>query len=193
MDGRAVGVLLRISRYGHFDVGEPFDAGNEIGGIAITSGVRRVAFTDAADRIAAQRHDVTHAGSTIIADHAVDLIACRRNASEMGRRYECSLGQNAFDRAVGAFTSGAARAISHGDEMGPQRRQPRNRFPQCAFHLLGLGWKEFERDPNAALVGCMHKPARAGQGIHSGHLAHDGLGQRYSLIAPQPERHRDAA
>ena len=88
LDRRAVGMLFRIGRDRDLDVGQALDAGDEIGGIAIAAGMRRVALAETADRIAAQRHDVAHARRAIAADHGVDLVAGGGDAGEMRRRRE---------------------------------------------------------------------------------------------------------
>ena len=130
----------------------PLDAGDEIGAVAIAAGMRRVALADAADRIAAQRHDVAHAGRAIVADHVVDLVAGRRHAGQMRRRRERGLGQDALDGRVRALARRAAGAVGDRDEVGRERRQPRDRFPQRLLHLLGLRREELERDADAASV-----------------------------------------
>ena len=69
LHGRAVRMLFRIGGDRHLDIGEPLDAGDQIGAVAIAAGMRRISLADAADRIAAQRHDVAHARGAIVADH----------------------------------------------------------------------------------------------------------------------------
>ena len=117
LDGRAVRMLLRIGRDRDLDVGDALDAGDEIGGIAVAAGMRRVALADAADRIAAQRHDVAHAGVAIAADHGVDLVARRGDAGEMRRRRQRGLGEDALDGRVRALAGRAAGAVGHRDEV----------------------------------------------------------------------------
>jgi hypothetical protein len=77
---RAVRMLFRIGRDRHFDIGNPLDAGDEIGAVAIAAGMRRIAFADTAGRIAAQRHDVAHACLCIGFDDRVDIAARRGDA-----------------------------------------------------------------------------------------------------------------
>ena len=143
-DRRTVGMLFRIGRHRYFEVGEPLDAGDQIGGVAVAAGMRRVLLAGAGQRIAAQRHDVAHAGLGISADHGVDLGAGRGDASEMRRRRQHGLGEDAFHRRVGALARRAAGAIGDGNEIRLERRQPADRLPQRLFHLRGLGRKEFK-------------------------------------------------
>ena len=142
-------MFFRVGRDRHFDVGNALDAGDEVGGVAVAAGMRRIALARPAGRIAAQRHDVAHAGLRIGGDHRINLRAGRGDAGEMRRRRQHGLGEDALDRRVGALARRAAGAIGHRDEIGLKRRQPRDRFPQRLLHFRGLGRKEFERDANA--------------------------------------------
>jgi hypothetical protein len=124
-------MLFRIGGDRHFDVGDALDAGDEVGGVAIAAGMRRVALAEAAGRIAAQRHDVAHARLRIGGDHRIDLGARGRDAGQVRRRRQQGLGENALDGGVRAFAGRAAGAISDGDEIRLQRRQPPDRVPQA--------------------------------------------------------------
>src|SRR5262245_18885722 len=86
----------------------------------------------------------------IIRDHAVDLLARCRYAGEMRGGRQRRLRQNPLDGRVRALARRSAGAVGDRDEVGAQRRKPCDRFPKRRFHLLGLGWKEFERDVDAA-------------------------------------------
>ena len=94
LDGRAVGMLLGIGRDRDLGVALPLDAGDQIGGVEVAAGMRRVALADAAERIAAQRHDVAHAGRHVARDHRVDVLArvaatqvrCAAGISEVSAR-----------------------------------------------------------------------------------------------------------
>src|SRR6516165_9542303 len=99
-DRRTIGMLLRIGRHRDFDVRDALDAGDEIGGVGIAAGMRRVFLTGAADRIAAQRHDVAYAGLRVSADHGVDLIAGRCDAGQMRRRRQRGFAEDALHRHV---------------------------------------------------------------------------------------------
>ena len=86
-------MFFRIGRDRDFEVGDALDAGDEIGGVAIAARMRRVALADAANGIAAQRHDVAHAGLRIGVDHRVDVGAGRGDAGQMRRRRQHGLGR----------------------------------------------------------------------------------------------------
>ena len=147
-------MLLRIGRDRDLEIGDALDAGDEIGGVAIAVGMRRVALADAAERIAAQRHDVAHARRHIGCDHLVDLGAGRRHAGEMRGGRERRLGEDALDRRVGALAGRAAGAVGDRDEVRRERREPRDRLPQGLLHLLGLRREELEGDADARVRGC---------------------------------------
>ena len=78
---------------------------------------------DAARRIAAQSDDVAHADVPIAADHIVDFLARRRDASEMRGRLHIGFAGDARDDGVRAFARGAAGAIGHRNEFRMQRRE----------------------------------------------------------------------
>ena len=149
-DRGTVRMFLRIGRHRHFEIGEALDAGDQIGGIAVAAGMRRVRLAGAAKRIAAQRHDMAHAGLRIGADHRIDLGAGRGDASQVRRRRQHGLGEDALDGGVGALARRAAGAIGDGDEIRLERRQPADRLPQRLLHLRGFRRKEFERHADAA-------------------------------------------
>ena len=54
-------MLLGVCRDRDLEIADPPDAGNEVGGILVSTRMRNVGRADAARRIAAQGHDVTHA------------------------------------------------------------------------------------------------------------------------------------
>src|SRR5579885_289808 len=56
-----VRVLFRIRGNRDFKVGYALYAGDEVGGVTVAAGMRRVSFVEAAGRVAAQRHDMAHA------------------------------------------------------------------------------------------------------------------------------------
>src|SRR5262249_11982303 len=165
----AVRRLFRIGGDRHLDVGEALDAGDQVGSVAIAAGMGRVAIAGAADGIPAQRHDVAHAGATVVADHRVDLLAGRGDAGEMSRRGERSLRQDALDGRVRALARGAARAVGDRDEIRLERRKAGDRVPQRLFHLLGLRREELEGDADAALPAiaeALDEAAGARLGLH---------------------------
>src|SRR5262249_37870077 len=128
--------------------------------------MRRVFLVDAADRIAAQRYDVAHAGRAIVADHGVDLGAGGGDAGEMRGRGERSLAKDALDGCVGALAGRTAGAVGHRHEIGFERREPGDGFPKGLFHLLGLRREELGGDADAALGAGAHEAAGARLGIH---------------------------
>ncbi len=92
--------------------------------------MRRVSRAGAAQRVAAQRHDVAHAGVVIIAHDGVDFLARRGDAGEMRGRRQRRLVEDALDGGVRALARRAAGAVGHRDEIRRQRRQPLDRLPQ---------------------------------------------------------------
>ena len=129
----------------------------------------------------------------IVADHVVDLLAGRGDAGEMRGRRQRGLGQDALDGRVGALARRAAGAVGHRDEIGLERRQPRDRLPQRLLHLLGLRREELERDADAALVAGVTKRLRADGGAHHATSRAAGAASTQTGIAGEPERHRDLA
>ncbi len=62
-DRGAVRMFFRIGGDRYFDVGDAFDAADKVGGIFIAAWMRRETLADRRQRIAAQRHDMAHAGA----------------------------------------------------------------------------------------------------------------------------------
>ena len=148
-----VGMLLRIGRHRHFEIAmRALDAGDQIGGIAVAARMRRILRARPAGRIAAQRHDVAHAGVVIIAHDGIDVLARRCDAGQMRGRRQRRLRENALDRRVRALARRAAGAVGDRDEIRRQRRQPLDRLPQDLFHLRRLRREEFERHLDAAAL-----------------------------------------
>ena len=146
-DVRAVGMLLRIGRDRHFDVGDALDAGDQIGA---RSGSRRDAARISPPtppvgsprsatmwRTPASRYDWITASISALG---------RGDAGQMRGRRQRGLGQDAPHRGVRALARRAAGAIGHRDEIRRERREPRDRLPEILLHLLGLRRKELERD-----------------------------------------------
>ena len=96
-------MLFRIGGNRNLDIGDALDPGDEIGGIAIAARMRCVAFSNTAKRIAAQCDDMAYARPRVRLDHCVDLGAGGGDASQMGRRRQHCLSENALDRCVGAL------------------------------------------------------------------------------------------
>jgi hypothetical protein len=91
--------------------------------------MRRITLADAAGRIAAQRHDMAHAGLRIAANDVIDFVARGADAGEMRGRRQRRVGDDALDGRMSALARGAARPIGDGDEVRPQRREPLDRVP----------------------------------------------------------------
>jgi hypothetical protein len=135
----ALRMPFEVGRYRHFGIGKALDAGNMVGGITITPGMRRITLAHPADRV---RRAALRCGALrppIIADHGIDLLAAGGDAGEMGGGLERGLDQN-----PGTLERGAAGAIGYRNKIGPQWRQPRDGFPERALHLLGLRRKKLE-------------------------------------------------
>ena len=133
--------------------------------LLVAVGMRRVALAGAAERIAAQRHDMADAG--LRHRRAITASISARvggDAGQMRGRRQRGLGEDAFDGRVGALARRAAGAIGHRDEGRPQRRQPRDRLPQRLFHLRGFRREESKETrilrgmpaDEAAWAGCVH-------------------------------------
>ena len=113
-------MLLRIGRDGNLEIADALDAGDQIGGILIAARMRSVTRAGAAGGIAAQRHNVAHAGVAVVAHDGVDLFARRRHAGEMGGRRQRRLRQYALDRRMRALARSAAGAVGDRDEIAAQ-------------------------------------------------------------------------
>src|SRR6266404_6113892 len=83
-------VNLGIGGDTDLEIGDALQSPDEIGGISVAAGIRRV-MLDAARRITAQRNDVADPGLPVTMRHGIDLGSGRGNASEMGRRFERGL------------------------------------------------------------------------------------------------------
>ena len=101
--------------------------------LAIAVGVRRVMRADPARRIAAQRHDVAHAGLPVIAARRRrSRRAWRRRRS--GARPAATLVSRTIrvDRPRVRSRVDAARAVGHGDEARRERHEALDRRPERA-------------------------------------------------------------
>src|SRR5262249_26892881 len=118
----------------------------------------------------------------------VDLAARCADAGEMRGRQQRGLSQDARNRRMRALAGRAARAIGDGDEIGSERRQPVDGFPQALFHLLGLRREELEGDRRpfrrvSIRRGISHGGAKSrGTGLAS--LGAAKIGQTWWLIQP---------
>ena len=186
-----VGMLLRIGRHRDFEIAvDALDAGDQIGGVAIAARMRRVLRARAADRIAAQRHDVAHAGVVIIAHDGVDVGAGRGDASQMRGRRQRRFRQDALDRRVRALARRAAGAVGDRDEIRRERRQALDRLPQDLLHLLAR-WAG--RIRTTRRCGGPRRGRSGWRGCSSRHLPLRRLRHQRADVAREPQRHRDLA
>jgi hypothetical protein len=79
-------MLLRIGRDRHLEIADAPEAGDQIRSLVIALRMRLIDRAESAGRIAAQRHDMAHAGLPIGPDDLVDLVARRGDAGEMRGR-----------------------------------------------------------------------------------------------------------
>src|SRR5262245_2347835 len=145
VDARRLRMLLGIAGDGNLERGNGLDAFDEVGGVDVAAGRGLVTFADPSGRIAAQRHNVSHAEIPIISDDAVNLLAWGGDAGEMGGGGERRLAQHARDCGGAGLAGRAAAAIGHRNVARPERLEPVDRAPQSLFHRLALWRKELER------------------------------------------------
>src|SRR5262249_38814298 len=75
-----------------------------------------------------------------------DLAARGADAGQVRGRDKARLAEDAGDGRVRALAGRTAGAVGHRNEIGGKRRQPVDRLPEIALHLLRLGRKKLERD-----------------------------------------------
>ena len=135
---------------------------------------------------------MAHAGVAIVADDVVDFVSRRGDAGEMRGRRQRGLREDALDGGMRTLAGRAAGAVGDRDEQRIERREPRDRLPQRALHLVGLRREELERNADAALVGRMDESARAFTTHHAtSRVAR--LRDDHARISSEPQRHRDLA
>jgi hypothetical protein len=139
-------MLLRIGRDGDLEVADRLDAGHEIAGLLKSAGMRLIGRADAGHRIAAKRHDVTHAGIPVGANNLVHVLFRGRNAGEVRSGLEMRFLYEPRDRGVGALAGGAAGAIGDGDELRIKGSETLDGGPERRLHLRGLRREELEGD-----------------------------------------------
>ncbi len=144
VEARAFRVLLRIGGNRDFEIAYGAQARHQIGRMGVAARRRRIGRSQPPLRIAAQRHDMAHAGVPIAARDFIHLFARRADAGEMRSRLDRGFADDAGDRRVGAFPGGAAGAISDGDEFRLQRREALDRVPQRRLHFRRFWREEFE-------------------------------------------------
>ncbi len=84
-------MFFRVGRDRYLEIGDALDPGRKIRRVLIAAWMLNVSGAGALGRIAAQGHDMPDAGFPIGADHAIDLLFCRRHAGQMGGRLERGL------------------------------------------------------------------------------------------------------
>ena len=90
---------------------------HQFGAVGIAFRMRLVARADAADRIAAQRHEALDAERREFGDDLVDLLARGVDAGHVRRRRQPCLVDHPLDGAAGALARRAAGAVGHRDEV----------------------------------------------------------------------------
>ena len=150
VDGRALGVLLRIGRHRDLGVVEALDAGDQVGGVAVAGGVRLVPVADAAGGIAAQGDDVPHARLPVTRDDVVDRRPGLTDARDVGGGGQRRLADEALDGRVAALGIGAVGAVGDRHEVRPERLELADRLPQGVRSVRRLGREDLERDTHHA-------------------------------------------
>src|ERR1700730_14229800 len=97
LGARRFRVGLGIGGDADLEIGDALQSPDEISGVSVAAGIRRV-MLDAARRITAQRNNVADPGLPVAMRDGIDLGSGRGNASEMGRRFERGLVADAPDR-----------------------------------------------------------------------------------------------
>ena len=141
VEAGALGMLFRIGRDRDLEIADGAQARDQIGGIGVAAGRRRIAPAEAALRIAAQGDDMAHADLPIAARDLVDLVARGADAGEMRGGLDRGLAQDARDGGMGALAGRAAGAIGHGDEIRAQRRETSIASHRVASISGGFGGK----------------------------------------------------
>ena len=160
-----------------------------VGGRLVALGMRHDRPCRARRRIAAQRHDVAHAGVAIGA--TTSSTSSRVAATQVRCAAGFSVGflDDARDGGVGALARRAAGAVGHGHEARPSGARRSIELPQGLLHLVGLRREEFEGDADAA------RPARlARRDEFVGHQATSSFEAEaervgdHARVAGEPER-----
>ena len=112
-----LGVRFRIAAHRHLEGRATLDAGHQFGAAGIALRMGRERRPQPARRIAAQRHDMAHAGIPVVADHGVDFLAAGAHA-----------GQLAFENSPLRF----------GGRVGAPRAWAPPWIPMSADILIGL-------------------------------------------------------
>ena len=127
-----------------FEIGDPPQAGHQIGRVVIAVRVRLIGRRRAAGRRAGRRCGARRPPS-IDARHLVHLPAAGADAGQMRRRHQGGLPHDAGHSRVGARARAAAGAIGDRHEARAQRLKPADAAPELCLQCLGLRRKELER------------------------------------------------
>src|SRR5690606_27056463 len=98
----------------------------------------------AARRITAQRHDTLHSGGTIFLDNAVNVLASRIDAGQMGCGIERRLADQAPDGRKRRRLGGTAGPVCNGHEIRVPQAKLLDGLPQLPFHVRRARRKELE-------------------------------------------------
>src|SRR4051794_30578642 len=92
-----------------------------------------------------------------------------------------------------ALAGRAAGAVGDGDEVGLERSQPRDRFPQRLLHLLAFRREEFEGDADAPLVAGLDEAAGSRGRVHQAtSRAGAGVGSASMMRGSRPSQSETA-
>ena len=136
---------------------------DQFGGRSIAAGRGFVRRIEAGWRIAAQGHDVAHAGGMIVAKRLANFITCGADTGQMRRGLHRRLARHAFDQRVGALAGRTAGAVSDRHEGGIQWLEARGRFPQVRLHVRVFRREKLERDMNLRPGAAQRKGFRSHQ------------------------------
>ena len=132
---------LRIGGDGNFEIGDPFQAFDEVDRVRVAARVRGVTL-DFFRRVAAQRHDMPDPGFPIAAGNVIDLVAGGGDAGEVGGGFQVRLVADAGHRLVGALAGATASPVGHRDEARMKRRQAQDGGPELGRHFFRLRREE---------------------------------------------------
>jgi hypothetical protein len=142
-------------------IGVGADAERELAGLASASirstepakpsgcGVKRPC---ALGRVAAQRHDLGHAGLGVAFGDLQRFFAGGVDAGEMGRDGHAVILVDRLDRVMGERARGAARAVGDGDELRVEGGENAERVPEPEGGFERFGREELERDPGVGMA-----------------------------------------
>ena len=190
-ESRALRMLLGIGPDRDLEIADLLGVGDEFGGRPVAVRVRLVGRVEARRRIAAQGHDMAHAGAVIGGKRLADFVPRRADAGQMRRRLHRRFANEPRDRRVGALAGRAACAVGDRDESRVERLEPPRRLPEARLHLARLRRKELEGDADGRA-----RPAQ--RNVLHGHQANSAsaFGNRSEMIrgsSREPYRDRQLA